>query len=81
MTFSNVVDIAGFSLDLDRTDKMIWGANNQDYFVQYHGTNRKVFDIEWNSEESLIQAASTGIQQKTGLALLSLVSSIIWAIW
>ena len=59
MTFEGVTSIAGSELNLDGGNKMIWGANNQDTFVGYHGENRKVFDVEWDGS-SVTAASSAG---------------------
>ena len=28
---------------------MIWAANNMDAFMQYHGSNRGIFTVDWTA--------------------------------
>jgi hypothetical protein len=47
LTFE-VHDIAGQKFDLTGTDTFMWAANDVDTFMQYHGSNRGVFNITWS---------------------------------
>lgn len=73
MTFEHVTEIAGFPLDLDNSNTMIWGANDEDTFVQYHGANRKVFSVDWNNSEGFTLAESSGT--KAGVLLTTVFAT------
>jgi hypothetical protein len=58
-------DIANQAFNLSSTDKMIWAANNMDSFMQYHGANRGVFEIDW-SQGKTGNAAPSNTASNTG---------------
>ena len=41
--------IADQAFNLQGSDTMIWAANNQDAYMQYHGSNRGIFTVDWTS--------------------------------
>jgi hypothetical protein len=46
MTFQ-ATGIHGQAFNLTGTDECLWAANDKDSFVNYHGSNRRRFAVEW----------------------------------
>jgi hypothetical protein len=73
--------IANQDFSLDGTDKMIWAANNVDTFVQYHGDNHGIFEVDW-SEGKTAPTNTTGDSSSTstsGVTSIQTMAAILGA--
>ena len=54
--------IADRALNLKGSDTFMWAANNEDYFMQYHGSNRGTFVVDWTAVPTIaMDTTSAGV--------------------